>query len=131
MRGIVKLREDRVQLVCQEARQYQSGTTQPPEEAPLPEVKAKNVRRQVVLSLRQSDDQSGDIARLKQIVSTLKKYSGQDKVRLRIIGGEGVVSLEWPELYTDYCPELRQQLASLVEKDELKTSNSNGNNSSV
>ena len=131
MRGIVKLREDRVQLVCQEARQYQPGTTQPQEEAPLPEVKAKSVKRQVVLSLRQSDDPSADIARLKQVVSTLKKYPGQDKVRLRIIGGEGVISLEWPELHTDYCPELWQQLASLVEKDELKTSNSNGNNSSV
>jgi DNA polymerase III subunit alpha len=131
MRGIVKLREDRVQLICQEARQYQPGINQPQEEAPLPEVKAKSVKRQVVLSLRQSDDPSGDITRLKQIVSTLKKYPGQDKVRFRIISDEGVVNLGWPDLYTDYCPELRQQLAGLIEKDELKALNSNGNNAPV
>jgi hypothetical protein len=97
----------------------------------LAEVKANRIGRQVVLSLSQSDDQSGDITRLKQIVSTLKRYPGQDRVRLMIIGGEGVVSLEWPELHTDYCPELRQQLASLVDREELKTLNSVGNNSAV
>jgi len=131
MRGLVKLREERVQLVCQEARQYQPGLPPTKEETPLAEVKANRIGRQVVLSLSQSDDQSGDITRLKQIVSTLKRYPGQDRVRLMIIGGEGVVSLEWPELHTDYCPELRQQLASLVDREELKTLNSVGNNSAV
>jgi len=109
--GRVRVRRERVQLSCENVRPYQFEETVT--EAPPPQ------RRRLLISLAQTSDEAGDLARLRQIIDVLKDFPGADEVRLRVDQDGEVFDLEFPGLTASYCPEVHQRLTSLVTERDL------------
>ena len=74
----------------------------------------------MIITLQQTDDEEGDIARLGKIISILKTYTGRDEVQLNVINGSGAIPLKMPGLQTGYCSELQQRLVDLIGEAGLK-----------
>lgn len=124
--GKVKVteRNGRVQLTCQEVKSYQPDsekidqiTDVAPQPLDQPTVERKKCR--LLINLAPTSSADDDVARLREVFAVLRKYQGEDEVRLAITDTNGVVTLELPDLI-DYCPELHQRLASLVGEEGLK-----------
>jgi len=118
--GKVRVREDRVQLSCDNVRRYQLETT--PKEAP-PEVVEKPKpppRSRLTISIRQTENIDNDVACLNKLVNTLRVFPGEDEVNMRVDNGDRVVNLKLSNIYTGYCPELHQRLVELVGEEGLR-----------
>jgi len=76
-------------------------------------------RRRLLINIAQTDDEEGDVVRLRQVFDTLRGYPGEYEVRLRVTRGDEVINLELPDMTTGYCPELHQQLAAVVGEEDL------------
>lgn len=112
--GKVRVRGERVQLVCDSVVPYPSEESewQPgsqPTERP----------RQLHITLAQTDDAEADIARLKDVFAALRGFPGGDSVHLAIRDSAGVTKLDVPNLTTGYYPELHRQLVALVGDEGL------------
>jgi len=129
--GKVRLRDDRVQLNCEEVRHYQptaqgeEAVASPPSEAPVTVEEtsvsaAPAVNRRLIISLKQTADKDKDKLLLYKLKGTLDEFPGQDEVRLLITNGEKTTNLKLFNTSINYCPELRQRLVELVGKDGLK-----------
>ncbi|HJX69571.1 MAG TPA: DNA polymerase III subunit alpha, partial [Dehalococcoidia bacterium] len=141
IRGRVRAREEVVQLVCEQVRQYNP-------EAPVgEELTPSRLREQVgeglvpsriepevppprqvgevrlLITIAQTADEPDDLARLHRILDLLRRYPGEDKVRLAIATSEGLVNLEMPNLTTSFCPELQQRLVGLTGEGTLQVEN--------
>jgi DNA polymerase-3 subunit alpha len=129
--GKVRLRDDRVQLNCDNVGRYQSSaqgeevvTSQPSEAA----VVAKETTayttpakgRRLVISISQTGDEASDIAYLHKLIDTLGEFPGQDEVNLCVINEEKVINLKLSNVYTNYCPELYQRLVELVGEEGVR-----------
>jgi DNA polymerase-3 subunit alpha len=126
--GMVRLRDDRVQLHCESVRRYQ------PQAAPADEVvtpQADTVAeestslapagsRRLVVSIGQSSDEDSDIAHLRKLMDTFKEFPGGDEVKLCVANGERITNLRLSGIRTEYCPELHQRLVELVGEDGLR-----------
>ncbi len=130
--GKVRLRDDRVQLSCDYVRHYQLEVAQDEEvvasqpievpavaeESATPAVPVESHR--LVISLIQTSDEDGDIARLQKVIDTLKEFPGQDEVKLCLTNGAKISNLKFSNIYTNHCPELHQRLVELVGEDGLR-----------
>ncbi|MFC1942641.1 DNA polymerase III subunit alpha [Chloroflexota bacterium] len=128
IQGKVRLKDDRLQISCDSARHYQPVeekepvvSTEPPEpvvtaEATPPSAAPKE-RRRLVINISQTSDEGEDLARLERIESALKAFPGQDEIQLNIINGIDTTNLRLSNIHTNYCPELKQQLAEMVGED--------------
>lgn len=105
------MRGERVQLGCDTVRQYQL------EESTEEAIPTK--RRRLLINIAQTADAEGDIAKLYQVFDALNDFPGADEVWLRVDKGDEIVNLEFPDMTTGYCPELRQRLTSLVQGVDL------------
>ena len=130
--GRVRVRDDRVQLNCDNVRYYQPEAA-PAEEAVTPQpgevpvvaeetitAAAPVESRRLLISLAQTSDAESDIAYLNKLINILKDFPGQDEVSLQVTNEEKVFNLRLPNLTTNYCPELHQRLAELVGEDGLR-----------
>ena len=146
--GTVRVRDDRVQVNCDRVTRYQpepSDTQDVPPEvtslsateevvAPVPAAIDKPttpaadepvadgkpiVRNRLVVTLSPTSDPEGDVARLREVLSILRGFPGRDEVSLRITNNGSVTDLKMPNIYTGYCPELRQRLVELVGEQGL------------
>jgi DNA polymerase-3 subunit alpha len=109
VQGKVRVRGDRVQLNCELAREYQPedvAATPPP-------------AYRLLINIAQTDDENGDVTRLRQISAVLKDYPGGDEVNLRVTCGDEVIDLKLPGMTTGYCPQLHQRLAAIVGEGSL------------
>jgi DNA polymerase-3 subunit alpha len=131
VQGKVRVRDDRVQISCDNVRYYQPAQEKKPiataepviPEAPVEPVAARSTpekRRRVLISIRQTSDEDGDIARLNRVIAALRVFPGQDEVQLNIINGGEAINLRLANVHTGYCPELEQRLAELVGKDGFR-----------
>ncbi len=125
--GKVKLRDDRVQLNCDNVRRYQPEAAQGEKvagaelgEAPALAEEAPVKNRRLIVTLTQSGDKASDIAYLHRLVDTFKDFPGQDEVNLRVISKGKAIKLKLANMYANYCPELHQQLVELVGEDRLR-----------
>ena len=130
--GMVKLRNDRVQLNCDHVRRYQPEATGGEEviTAEPDEISTANVEtagdtastegHRLIITISQTRDEDRDIARLHSVVDVMKDFPGQDEVSLRLTNGGKVVNLKLSNMHTGYCPELHQQLVDLVGEDGLR-----------
>ena len=109
--GKVRARGDRVQLSCETVHQYS------PEEGVAEPVPPK--RHRLLITIAQTADEAGDVARLHRITDALRDFPGSDEVRLRVTKDNEVIKLRLPDLTTGYCPDLHQQLAALVGESNL------------
>jgi DNA polymerase-3 subunit alpha len=128
--GKVRLRNDQVQLNCDGADHYQpdnaavaAAPTIPQQvkpvisEAPVmvetPAVTPLTAEKhRLVISIVQTSNQDNDIARLRRLVDTIKDFSGEDEVTLRVKTEDGIEDLKLDP--TGYCTELHQRLVELV-----------------
>jgi len=86
------------------------------EERPVQE--APEEFHRLIISLNQTSDRDRDEDYLRQIISTIKEFPGQDEARLWINGQGSPVLLKLPN--TKYCPELHQRLVELVGEKGLR-----------
>jgi len=135
--GRVRVREERVQVNCDQVRQYQPEAAPgepeaaPPPAAELPEAAKKVTKkvtqetakeavaapekgRQLVIHLTQTSDAENDITYLNKLINIMKDFPGYDEVSLRITNGEKVFTLKLPDLTIDYSPELHKRLVGVV-----------------
>ena len=129
--GRVKLRGDRVQLVCEHVRCYQLEEAKDeevvapqPSEAPLTTAEAgvggALPEHRLLISLGQTSDETHDIAHLHKIIDTLRDFPGQDEVSLAVDNEQKVFRLKLPHVRVNYCPELHQRLIELVGEDGVR-----------
>jgi DNA polymerase-3 subunit alpha len=132
VQGKVRTRDDEVSIGCENAEYYEPPV-EGEETAPVPEPAAIKSPREkttpspppeekhrLTINIKQTSDADGDIARLNKIIATLKIYPGRDEVRLNILNGGDAIPLRLPNIFTGYCPELRQQLVALVGEEGLR-----------
>ncbi|MFH1925292.1 MAG: DNA polymerase III subunit alpha [Chloroflexota bacterium] len=145
VKGKVRVREDRVQLSCEEARLYQPAEekaevgaeveaeagageeeiAQPPAEVEqaVEETKTKEIlmeNRRLVISLSQTSDAERDKANLYTIIDILRGYPGHDEVKLRVANGNKITHLRLFDIFADYSPELHARLVGVVGEEGLK-----------
>ena len=128
--GKLRLRDDRVQLNCDNVQRYQPEAARSeevvspePDKVPLPAAEtppdiAPSQNRRLVISITQTSDESSDIVRLRKLIDAIRDFSGQDEVTLCIKIDDRVDNLRLPT--TNYCPELHQQLVELVGEEGLR-----------
>ncbi len=136
VKGKVRMREDRVQLSCEEVRLYQpaeerSEEAKEAEPAPLP-AEAEPVKeaaapsetpvenRRLVISINQTSDAEGDKANLHKIIEILRGYPGHDEVKLRVTNGNKIIHMRFFDIFANYCPELHERLVAVVGEEGLK-----------
>ncbi|MFC1918677.1 DNA polymerase III subunit alpha [Chloroflexota bacterium] len=129
--GKVRLRNDRVQLNCENVHYYQPETVQG-EEVPaaelgekLPPVNGEALSsaaptqgHHLTISVTQTSDKDNDIACLRKLIEALRGFPGQDEVTLAVENGEQPENLRLAS--TGYCPELHRQLVELVGEEGLR-----------
>ena len=77
-------------------------------------------RKRLVVTLQQTDDIEGDIARLHQLLTILADYPGSDEIGLIVNNGSKVFKLKMGQIRIEYCDDLRRRLALLVGGDALR-----------
>jgi DNA polymerase-3 subunit alpha len=118
VKGKVKERNGRVQLVCQSATLYEVRSREGLQTEPGASEVARR-RRRLKINIPTSEDAEGDIARLKRLFDVLRGFPGEDEVYLAIVSSEGVTRLDAPDLATGYCSELRQSLLGIISEQDL------------
>jgi DNA polymerase-3 subunit alpha len=121
--GKVRMRDDQVQLSCDNVRRYELEPS-PAEEPALakePEAPPPPPQKQrLVINLSQTSDAASDTAQLHKLVDILRGFPGRDEVNLSVINGSKVINLKLSNVYTNYCPQLHQRLVELVGEEGLK-----------
>ena len=130
--GQIKVKGDAIQLYCDRARRYILGEA--PSPAPKPSGKplpveraaakaeaavAPRRQRRLEISIEQTEDKDGDIARFRRLVDTLRQYPGDDEVQLRVRNGGKISRLRMPRLSVSYSPELHQTLVELAGEEGI------------
>ncbi|GAH52330.1 unnamed protein product, partial [marine sediment metagenome] len=150
--GKVRLRDDRVQLSCEEVRRYQPPVQEeevimappvqeeevimaPPVQeeeiiaAPLVEAPAVEAApptptsresRRLVIRLSQTSDEEADRDKLHKVKDILRSFPGNDEVRLQLTINGKIKNMRFFDIYTNYCPELRQRLVALVGEEGVR-----------
>ena len=130
--GKIRLRDDRVQLNCDNVRHYQLEDAHDNETVTSAPTETLNVteetlgqaapakRRRLVISLSQTSDEGSDVAHLQKLIDILNDFPGQDEVNLCVVNEEKVINLKLPKTYTNYCPRLHQRLVELVGEDKIR-----------
>ena len=131
--GRVKLRGDRLQLVCEHVHRYQIDeaneegvvTAHPVEIQPeVEEIDVKpSEHNRLVISLKQTGNEAGDIANLHKIINVLRDFPGRDNVNLVVDNEKKVFKLRLSNIHVEYCPALHQRLVELVGEDKVQLRN--------
>ncbi|MBN1366760.1 MAG: DNA polymerase III subunit alpha [Dehalococcoidales bacterium] len=129
VKGKIRLRDERLQFTCDDARPYQAEPV--PGEIPAAEVTEKKTvsepepppkTQTVIINLHQTENADNDIANLSRVTAILKEYPGTDEVSLRIVNGTMIHNLKWP-FYVKYSLELHRRVAQVVGDDGIKLVN--------
>ena len=114
IKGLVKVRDGKAQLNCQQARRYQHT------EQPTGPSTAQS-RRHLTMSISQTEEVEKDVERLRNAIDVLKSYPGQDTVSLVVRTGEETTNLGIPGVMVDCCPELTAELSKILGEGGLRT----------
>ncbi|UCH42938.1 MAG: DNA polymerase III subunit alpha, partial [Dehalococcoidales bacterium] len=126
VRGKVRIRDDKVQLYCDSVDRYQpeetvSRVAEKPVVAEDTSAGVAPARSQrLVISVIQTDDEQSDIARLYQLISTVKEFPGTDEVSLSVNINGSITNMKLPDVTTNYCAELRERLVELLGEEGLR-----------
>ncbi len=136
--GRVRIREGQLSISCDEVKPYQlPGEDEPPTQQPQvapaepeaeiaaeepsePPVKEPNRRRRLGIRLQETEEPSQDEQRLRDLMSVLLEYRGEDLVNLEIATNGRVVRLETPLVSVDCCPELLGKLEAMVGQENVR-----------
>jgi DNA polymerase-3 subunit alpha len=125
VQGKVRVKDDRVQLNCDDVHLYQPQAAPVEEVVPAPLAQAPVVAlaapsHRLVISITQTSDEASDIAYLRKLVDTLIGFPGQDEVNLCVVNEDRVIHLKLANIRINYCPELHEQLGVLIGEENLK-----------
>lgn len=109
--GKVRGKENDVSLVCNNVHEYQAAES---ETSP-----SQQRKHELAVTFLQTNDEQSDIERLHRVLDIARTYPGEDELHLVIAREDEVVNLEMPNYAIHCCPELRQQLLSLVPKESI------------
>lgn len=97
------------------------AATPPPPAAPAPAVASGNgsaadpaTPRHLSVSLKESDEPATDAQLLDDIVRLLLEYRGPDSVVMEVATDGRIVTLEWPLIKVDICPDLEARLTTVI-----------------
>jgi DNA polymerase-3 subunit alpha len=113
VKGMVKLKEDRIQLSCYEAKPFQQSEVGEKEQS-------TEIRWHLTIGIKQTDDAEKDIECLRHVIDILQSYPGQNRVSLNVSSEGKTTKLELPKLTITYCPELASQLTSILGEDNVR-----------
>jgi len=113
IKGLVKVRDGKVQLNCQQAQRYQHIEQKN-------KVPTSQDQRCLIINLNQTDNAEKDVERLHKIKTALLNYPGQYKVFLTVTSEDETTKLEMPEITINYCPELTNELNNILGEGNLK-----------
>ena len=128
--GKVRVRDEQISVVCDSVSYYEPPV-EGEEPVPAPEPVAAETpvekphpvpptaRHRLVIDIKQTTDEDGDIARLNRIKTALQAFPGHDEVQLNIASNGELTNLRLP-ISIDFCPELERQLAELVGEDRFR-----------
>ncbi len=113
IRGVVRMRDDRPGVVCNEVQSFDSIATEDSilklKEEPV--IEAKN--KKITLNINQSGNEKGDIMLLRGALDILREYPGKDVVEVLVSNDNAMVRLEMPSLLVKYCDDLQKQIIEL------------------
>ena len=119
--GKVRMRDDQVQLSCDNVRRYELEPSPPEEPAVVKEPETPPPQRhRLVIHLSQTSDAASDTAHLNKLFDILRRFPGEDEVNLCVINGEKIINLKLSNIYTNYCPKLHQRLVEFMGEEGLK-----------
>ncbi len=113
VKGLVKVRDGKVQLNCQQAQRYQHIK-------PESKVSTGQNRRHLIINLNQTENAEEDVDLLHRVIGVLQNYPGQDKVSFAVTTEDETTDLEMPEMTVDYCPELASELGNVLGEGNLR-----------
>jgi len=113
IKGLVKVRDGKVQLNCQQAQRYQHTE----QKNKVPPTQGQHC---LIINLNQTDNADKDVERLHKIKTALLNYPGQCKVFLTVTSEDETTKLEMPEITINYCPELTNELNNILGEGNLK-----------
>jgi len=116
----VRLRNDHVQLICDQVRQYAPEKIQEEEPITAPPAETRPKNRQLRISITQTTDEESDIAYLRKLVDTLRGFPGEDEVNLSVANEDRIINLKLSNICVKYCPELHQRLVEMVGEEGLE-----------
>jgi DNA polymerase-3 subunit alpha len=130
--GKVRLRGDRIQLICEHVRYYQMEETIDGKEIALqspsikpsvaeeikPEVETVHTRS-IVIHLKQTQEKAKDIAILHKITNILRDFPGYDEVYLVVDNGKKIFKLRLSGILVDYSSELHRRLVEVIGEDRV------------
>ena len=113
VKGLVKVRDGKTQLNCQQAQRYQHVKQ---------ESKAATGQNQchLIINLNQTENAEEDVDLLHRVIGVLQNYPGQDKVSFAVTTEDETTDLEMPEITVDYCPELASELSNILGEGNLR-----------
>ncbi|MFC1956478.1 DNA polymerase III subunit alpha [Chloroflexota bacterium] len=127
--GKVRMRDDSVQISCDQVRRYQpeaasagdeitTETEETPTDIEETPAEIESVEKNMlVINIGQTEDEDNDLAFLNMLISVLKDFPGSDEVKLSVTNGSKVTNLKLSNVFTNYCPELQQRLAEMIGED--------------
>ena len=128
--GRVRLRGDRIQLVCEHVRYYQIEENRDGKEITAqsqsiipsvaekikPEVETVHTRS-LVIHLKQTQEKTKDIASLHKITNILRDFPGYDEVNLVVDNGKKIFKLRLSGILVDCSSELHRRLVEVIGED--------------
>jgi len=122
VQGKVRVRQEEVQVVCDQVRQYRPEEAEPEQEEGRERLeKERSVmdfappqKSKLRVRIAQTENESEDLERFRCLMDVFKRYPGRDEVVLTIATAEGLVSLEMPNVTTGCCPGLQRELLGLL-----------------
>ncbi len=74
---------------------------------------------QLIIKLKQTDNEKGDILFIHRLIDILNDFPGQDEVKLSISSKEKIIGLKLSNLCVNYCSELREELKKILGKTQI------------
>ncbi|MCX6012798.1 MAG: OB-fold nucleic acid binding domain-containing protein [Chloroflexi bacterium] len=108
--GKVRMRNDRPQLNCFKAQEYEIREKQEKVEKSGPVLVPVQNSKEVIIRIKDSGDPDNDVALLKKVIAILKQYPGADEILFFIDGN----NLKFPGLTVQYTDELHHQVGELI-----------------
>lgn len=74
---------------------------------------------QLVIKLKQTDNEKGGILFIHRLIDILNAFPGQDEVKLSIGSKDMIVGLKLSNIRVNYCYELREELKRILGKTQI------------
>ena len=113
VKGVVKVRNGGVQLICTEARMYSQQAVA------LPDTSVANNQTCLTIRFNQTREADKDARRLRRVIKILKEHPGHDRVVIMVLNGGKETRMEMPGATVDFSPELERKLEQVVGEDNL------------